>query len=67
MVLVKNAPGKAPVCANALPCFSVDLSDGLYNPKNQQATPLFVPPTAVIVKSFLGGEKAAKGKEIHIQ
>ena len=67
MVLVKNVPGKAPLCANALPCFSVDLSDGIINPKNQQAAPLFVPPTAVLVKSFLGGEKAAKGKEIHIQ
>ncbi len=69
MTLVKNESGKPAVCANALPCFSLDLADGIAQPnsKNKQAAPLFFPPTDLLVKSFLGGEKAAKDKQIHIQ
>ena len=69
MLQVKNEPGKPAVCANALPCFRVDLADSIAEPnnKNKQAVNLFVPPTAVVIKSFLGGKKAAKDKQIHIQ
>ena len=74
MTLVKNEPGKPAVCANALPCFSVDLADGIAEPnsKNKQASktqflPLFISPTNVVVKSFLGGVKTAKEETIHIR
>lgn len=46
---------------------SVDLSDGIVDPKNKQSAPLFVPPSAVVVKSFLGGTKTAKGEAIRIR
>ena len=70
MTLVKNVPGKPAVCASAIPCFSVVLSEGIMDAKNPlktQIPPLFVPPSAVVVKSFLGGENTAKGKEIHLR
>ncbi len=67
MTLVKNQPGKPRVCVTEGPCFSVDLSDGIVDPKNKQSAPLFVPPSAVVVKSFLGGTKTAKGEAIRIR
>jgi hypothetical protein len=67
MTLVKNQPGKPRVCVTEVPCFSVDLSDGIVDPKNKQGAPLFVPPSAVVVKSFLGGTKTAKGEAIRIR
>jgi hypothetical protein len=70
MTLVKNQPGKPAVCATAIPCFSVDLSEGIVDAKDPlktQIPPLFVPPTSVVVKSFLGGVKTAKEGMIHIR
>ena len=72
MTLVKNMPGKPTVCANALPCYTVDLFESTADTSNKnkpagktQNPPLFVPPSTVIVKSFLGGVKTAKDEAIH--
>ncbi len=73
MTLVKNEPGKPAVCANALPCFTVDLFEGAApSSKNKlaekaQIPPLFIAPTTVVIKSFLGGVKTAKEETIHIR
>jgi hypothetical protein len=67
MTLVKNLPGKPAVCANALPCFAVDLSEGVQDPKNKLSPPLLMLPSAVVVKSFLGGTKIAKGEAIRVR
>jgi hypothetical protein len=73
MMLVKNEPGKPAVCANALPCFSVDLTDAIAEPSGNNkvgktpSLPLFVSPTNVVVKSFLGGVKTAKEEAIRIR
>lgn len=76
MTLVKNEPGKPAVCANALPCFSLDLFESFVEPNNNgktkykqaekaQIPPLFVAPSTVIIKSFLGGIKTANEETIH--
>ena len=74
MTLVKNELGKPAVCANALPCFTVDLFEGMAAPSSKnklaekaQIPPLFVAPTTVVIKSFLGGVKTAKEETIHIR
>jgi len=67
MTLVKDMPGQPPVCASKLPCFSAALVDGIIDPASLPASPQFVPPTTVIVKSSLGGYGTVQGKSIQIK
>jgi len=60
-------PGQPPVCASKLPCFSAALVDGIIDPASLPASPQFVPPTTVIVKSSLGGYGTVQGKSIQIK
>ena len=67
MTFVRNVPGQSSVCASAQPCFSAALTEGIVDPRSPPATPQFVPPTTVVIKSSLGGSGTAMGSDIHIR
>lgn len=67
MTLVKNLPGKPSVCATELPCFSIASVDAIVDPQSPTSAPLSVPPTSVVVKSFLGGSSTVHGAAIRIR
>lgn len=67
MMLVKDMPGQPPLCASKLPCFSATLVDGIIDPRSPPASPQFLPPTTVIIKSSLGGSNTVQGKNIQIK
>jgi hypothetical protein len=67
MKLVRDISGQQPVCMSEHPCYSIGLIEGILDPRSSSKAPLFIPPTSVVVKSYLGGSDIAKGDAIHIR
>jgi hypothetical protein len=67
MSVVTDVPGQPPVCGTALPCFVANLVSVIPDTRSPTAAKAFVAPTAVAVKSSLGGTATANATAITIR
>jgi len=67
MLMVRDVPGREPVCGSPLPCFQVNQSGLISDSGHSAASPVFVQPTTVVVKSGLGGKVSVSGAKIQLR
>ena len=55
------------ICGTVKPCFSLNLDGVIADQRSAPNTPIFVPPSVVVVKSSLGGSSTVSGTNIRIR
>ena len=67
MSLIKDVPGKEPVCGSALPCFQASPNGVIVDPGSSATRPVFIQPSSVVVKSSLGGRGSVTSAKIQLR
>ena len=55
------------VCGTTNPCFSLDVDGVIADQRSSPDTPVFIPPSVIVVKSSLGGSSSLSGTAIRIR